>query len=322
MKAAVHDRYGGPEVLRIEDLPDPQVGPGDVLVRVRAASINEWDHGLLAGTPLVNRTGGLRQPKLRIIGSDIAGTVESVGPEVTRFLPGDEVMGDLSASGFGAFAEYACAPESALTHKPGFLSWVEAAAVPQAGGLAVGALRRARPYRPGQRVLINGAGGGVGTLAIQIAKHLQAEVTAVDGPAKLPPLVDLGADHVIDYTLEDFTRSGDSYDVILDVMSRRTPMDYQRALRPRGAAVIVGGGSAQLLSAVGFGPFLLFDHGKRLGLFVYRPNQHPDVALLLDLLEQGAIHPVVDRTFPLADAPAAMRHYADGSFVGKIVLTM
>jgi NADPH:quinone reductase-like Zn-dependent oxidoreductase len=322
MKAAVHEEYGGPEVLRIADLPVPQPGPGEVLVRVRAASINEWDHGLLTGTPGFNRSTGLRRPRMRIIGSDIAGSVEAVGPGVKRFLPGDEVMGDLSNCGFGAFAEYACPPESALAHKPGFLGWEEAAAVPQAGLMAIGAMRKGRPYRPGQRVLINGAGGGVGTFAIQIAKQLQAVVTAVDRGDKLAALHRLGADEVIDYELEDFTRTGEDYDVIVDPVSTRSPLDYRLALAPGGAAVVLGGGTVQLLEAFAVGPLLRLDRGRRLGLHIHRPNEHRDLARLLELLEHGAVHPVIDRSFALDEAPAALQYYESGSFVGKIVLTM
>lgn len=322
MKAAVHDEYGGAEVLRIADLPAPQPGPGDVLVQVRAASINEWDYGLLTGSPLINRSTGLRRPRLRTLGSDIAGTVAAVGAEVTRFLPGDEVMGDLSDSGFGGLAEYACAPESALTHKPGFLTWAQAAAVPQAGGLAMGALRRGRPHRPRNAVLINGAGGGVGTFAIQLAKQLQAEVTAVDRAEKLPALLGLGADHVIDYRLEDFTATGETFDLIIDVVSSRSVLEYRRALRPGGACIVVGGASTHLLESAALGPALRLDRGKRLGLLFYRPNDHRDVARLLELLQQGAVHPVVDRTFPLDQAREAMQYYEAGTFVGKIVVTM
>jgi NADPH:quinone reductase-like Zn-dependent oxidoreductase len=322
MKAAVHDEYGGSEVVRIADLPIPQPGPGEVLVKVRAASINEWDHGVLTGTPIVNRTVGLRRPRQRTIGSDVAGTVEAIGPGVTRFLPGDAVLGDLSDAGFGTFAEYACPPETSLMHKPGFLDWVQAAAVPQAGSMAVGALRKGRPYQPGRRVLMNGAGGSVGTFAVQIAKQLRAEVTAVDRGDKLSALLDLGADHVIDYQFEDFTSTGETYDVIVDVVSSRSPLDYRRALAPGGAAVIVGGGTPQLLAAFSLGPLLMLDRGRRIGLLLQRPNTHRDEARLLELLERGAVRPVVDRTFPLDEAAAAMAYYEAGGFVGKIVLTV
>jgi NADPH:quinone reductase-like Zn-dependent oxidoreductase len=322
MKAAVHDEYGGSEVVRIADLPVPQPGPGEVLVKVHAASINEWDHGVLAGRPLMNRSTGLRRPRPRTIGSDVAGTVEAIGPEVTRFLPGDAVMGDLSGCGFGAFAEYACPPETSLLHKPGFLEWEQAAALPQAGLMAIGALRKGRPYQPGRRVLLNGAGGAVGTFAVQIAKQLRAAVTAVDRGDKLSALLDLGADHVIDYQLEDFTAAGETYDVIVDVVASHSPLEYRRALAPGGTAIIVGGGTSQMLSAFTLGPLLTLDGGRRLGLLLHRPNRHRDAARLLELLEQGAVRPILDRRFPLADAAAAMRYYEEGAFVGKIVLTM
>ena len=228
----MQDEYGGLEVLKVAEVPVPHPGPGEVLVRVHAASINEWDQGLMRGTPIVNRTSGLRRPRRRTLGSDIAGVVEAVGGSVTRFRPGDAVFGDLSGCGFGAFAQYACAPESALTAKPGFLTFEQAAAVPQAGGLAVAGLEKGGPLRPGQRLLMNGGGGGVGTFAIQIAKASGVEVTGVDGPGKLDVMRELGADHVIDFTAEDFTRSGEQYDLILDVVCRRSVADYRRALRP------------------------------------------------------------------------------------------
>ena len=218
----MQDEYGGLDVLKVAEVPVPQPGPGEVLVKVRAASINEWDQGLMRGTPLVNRTSGLRRPRRRTLGSDIAGVVEAVGGSVTRFRPGDAVFGDLSGCGFGAFAQYACAPESALTAKPGFLTFEQAAAVPQAGGLAMAGLEKGGPLRPGQRVLVNGGGGGVGTFAIQIAKASGVEVTGVDGPGKLDVMRELGADRVIDFTSEDFTRSGEQYDLILDVVCRRS----------------------------------------------------------------------------------------------------
>ena len=237
----MQEEYGGLEVLKIAELPVPRPGPDQVLVRVRAASINEWDQGLMRGTPIVNRTSGLRRPRRRTLGSDIAGVVEAVGSSVTRFGTGDAVFGDLSGCGFGAFAEYACAPESALTVKPGFLTFEEAAAVPQAGGLAMAGLEKGGPLRSGQRVLMNGGGGGVGTFAIQIAKASGVDVTGVDGPGKLDVMRDLGADRVIDFTAEDFTRCGEQYDLILDVVCHRSIADYRRALGPAaGVASLVG----------------------------------------------------------------------------------
>lgn len=317
MKALVHDEYGGPEVLRVDELPIPQPGPDEVLVRVRAASINEWDAGLMAGTPLANRTSGLRRPARRTLGSDVAGVVEAVGASVAGLRPGDEVFGDLSGCGFGAFAEYACAPESALAPKPDFLSWEQAAAVPQAGGLAIAGLRKGGPPA-GTHVLMNGGGGGVGTFAIQIAKALGAEVTGVDGPGKLDAMLELGADHVLDYTRTDFTDRGEQYDLILDVVCQRSVGTYRRALRTGGTAAVVGGPTRRLASAALLG--LAGD--KRVRLVIHRPNSPDDISLLVRLMTEGSVTPVVDWVYPLDEGRAAMRYYATGRFTGKIVLTM
>ncbi|HQR81017.1 MAG TPA: NAD(P)-dependent alcohol dehydrogenase [Actinomycetota bacterium] len=322
MKALVQDGYGGPEVLRIVDLPIPQLGREDVLVRVHAASLNEWDNGLMRGAPLINRIGGPRRARHRVLGSDIAGVVEAVGPAVTGFQPGDEVFGDLSASGFGAFAEYARAPESALTRKSASLSFQQAAAVPQAGGLAVAGLRKAGPLTAGQRLLMNGGGGGVGTFAIQIAKANGAQVTGVDGPGKLEAMRRVGADDVVDFTREDFTRSGQRYDLILDVVGRRSLGDYRRALRPGGVCGVIGGSTGRLVTAAVLGQTLRLSAGRRVSLVVYRANKADDVALLVRLIDEGAVVPVIDRVFPLSEGPQAMRHYLGGGFAGKIVITM
>jgi NADPH:quinone reductase-like Zn-dependent oxidoreductase len=320
--ALVQDEYGGLEVLEVAEVPVPRPGPGDVLVRVHAASINEWDQGLMRGTPIVNRMSGLRRPRRRTLGSDIAGVVEAVGGAVTRFRPGDSVFGDLSGCGFGAFAQYARAAEHALTAMPGFLTFEQAAAVPQAGGLAMAGLEKGGPLRPGQRVLMNGGGGGVGTFAIQIAKASGVEVTGVDGPGKLDLMSELGADHVIDFTGEDFTRSGEQYDLILDVVCRRSVAEYRRALRPRGRCGVVGGSTRRLIGAAALGQALRLSEGRRVSLVMYRANQ-PDVMVrLVRLMGEGSVEPVIDRVFPLDEGRDAMAHYLSGSFAGKIVITM
>ncbi len=318
----MQDEYGGLEVLKIAELPVPHPGPDQVLVRVRAASINEWDQGLMRGTPLVNRTSGLRRPRRRTLGSDIAGVVEAVGSSVTRFGPGDAVFGDLSGCGFGAFAQYACAAESALTAKPGFLTFEEAAAVPQAGGLAMAGLEKGGPLRPGQRVLMNGGGGGVGTFAIQIAKASGVEVTGVDAPAKLDLMRDLGADRVIDFTAEDFTRSGEQYDLILDVVCHRSIADYRRALRPGGSCGVIGGGTGRLVGAAALGQALRLSEGRRVGLVMYRANRPDAMDSLVRLIGEGSVKPVIDRLFPLEEGRDAMGYYLRGAFAGKIVITM
>lgn len=216
MKAAVYTKYGPPEVLRIEDIPQPQPAANEVLIKVFAASVNSWDYERLTGQPfLYKMLSGFSKPRQTILGADVAGRVESVGPGVTKFAPGDEVFGDLSTGNWGAFAEFVCADEKPLTHKPQNISFEQAAALPQAAVMALQAVRDYGQTLPGKHVLINGAGGGVGSFAIQIAKYFGANVTAVDSTAKLELMRTLGADQVIDYTKEDFTRTGNQYDVVL-----------------------------------------------------------------------------------------------------------
>ncbi|MDH3367543.1 MAG: NAD(P)-dependent alcohol dehydrogenase, partial [Gemmatimonadota bacterium] len=246
MRAMVQTRYGPPDVLELRELEQPTPRDDEVLIRVHAASINEWDWGRLHGTPLVNRAMfGFFRPrtKHRILGCDISGRVESVGGRAQRFKPGDDVFGDLSHSGWGGFAEYVCARDDALAMKSPRMSFAEAAAVPQAGLLALQGLRKGG-IEHRQRVLVNGAGGGAGTFAIQIAKSLGAEVTAVDSDEKLDVMRRVGADHVLDYTAEDFTRRGETYDLIVDVMARRSLADYRRALTPGGMCVLLGGSTS------------------------------------------------------------------------------
>ncbi len=225
-------------------------------------------------------------------------------------------------AGSGRFAQYACAAESALTVKPEFLTFEQAAAVPQAGGLAVAGLEKGGPLRPGQRLLMNGGGGGVGTFAIQIAKASGVEVTGVDGPGKLDVMRRLGADRVIDFTAEDFTRSGEQYDLILDVVCRRSIADYRRALRPGGRCGVVGGSTRRLVGAAALGQALRLSEGRRVGLVMYRANRPDAMDSVVRLMGQGSVKPVVDRVFPLDEGREAMAHYLSGAFAGKIVLTM
>ena len=321
MKAIVRDRYGPPDVLELRDVATPTPKANEVLVRVFAASINDWDWGLLQGTPFINRVlGGLLRPSVKIIGGDIAGRVEAVGEGVTEFRPGDQVYGDLCQSGFGAFAEYACAPKAALAHKPPPMTFEQAAAIPQAGMLAVQGLIDVCRIRPGQTLLLNGAGGGVGTFALQIAKLQGAEVTVVDKAGKLEMLRSLGADHVIDYLEEDFTRSGKSYDLILDTKTNRSPLAYARALNRHGTYATVGGDLLRVLQVVVLSPLIAWRSGKHLRVVVLKPNK--DLAYINDLFAAGKLVPVIDRTYPLAAVPDALRHFGTGDHKGKIVLTM
>jgi NADPH:quinone reductase-like Zn-dependent oxidoreductase len=293
----------------------------EVLVRVHAASINDWDWGLLHGTPFLNRMlGGLFTPKVQIIGGDIAGRVESVGAAVEAFQPGDEVYGDLCMSGFGAFAEYARAPETALAHKPAGMTFEQAAAIPQAGMLAVQGLIDVGRIQSGQKLLLNGAGGGVGTFALQMAKLYDVEVTVVDKPGKLDMLRAMGADHVIDYLEEDFTKAGRRYDLILDVKTNRSPFAYTRALTPNGTYVTVGGSTPRLLQALVLGPLLVRTCRKHVRIVGLKPNK--DLAYMNELFEAGKLVPVIDGPYQLADVPEALRYFGTGDHQGKIIVTL
>ncbi len=321
MKAVVMERYGPPEVLELRDVATPTPKANEVLVRVHAASINDWDWGLLRGTSFVIRIlNGLFRPKVQIIGCDIAGRVEAVGEDVNAFQPGDEVYGDLCMSGFGAFAEYACAPEACLAHKPPGMTFEQAAAIPQAGMLAVQGLIDVGRIRSGQKLLLNGAGGGVGTFALQIAKLHDVEVTVVDKAGKLDMLRAMGADHVIDYLKEDFTRHGRCYDLILDVKTNRSPLAYARALNPNGIYATVGGSTPRLLQALVLGPLISPLSNKHLRIVTLKPNK--DLAYMNELFEAGKLVPVIDRPYKLADVPEALRLFGTGDHKGKIIVTM
>ncbi len=320
MKAIVRETYGPPDVLHLEDVPLPAVRDGDVLVKVRAASANAGDWHLLRGTPLpVRIVAGLRKPKFKIIGNDIAGSVEAVGRNVTQFRPGDQVFGELSRCGFGAYAEFAVAPEKALALKPANLSFEEAAAIPTAGCTALQALRKGRIQRA-QRVLVNGASGGVGTFAVQIAKSFGAEVTAVCSTRNLAVVRSIGADQVLDYTKDDFAALGQKYDLIVASNGDRSIWDYKRALSANGTYVMTGGSNRQLTDALLFGP-LLSRGRQKLGNLLVKPNQ-ADLLLLKKLCEAGKVKPMVDRRFPLSEVPAAVRYVEDGHARGKVVITV
>lgn len=320
MKAVVYERYGSPDVLELREVETPAPGDGEVLIRVRACSINDWDWGLLRGTPFVNRLlYGLFRPKRTILGSDVAGSVEAVGRDAKRFRAGDDVFGDLSGR-WGGFAEYVCAPESALALKPPGMTFAEAAAIPQAAMLAVQGLCDTGRIHSGQKVLINGAGGGVGTFAIQLARLHQVDVTGVDSPAKLDLLRSLGFDAVVDYTQEDFTRSGARYDLILDVKTNRSPFAYARALSPGGIYVTVGGSMARLFQFLFVWPLIAVTQRKRLSVVFLKPNK--DLACMSDLFEAGKVRPVLDRLRTLSEVPEAMRYFGSGSHKGKVVITV
>jgi NADPH:quinone reductase-like Zn-dependent oxidoreductase len=323
MKAIVRQVYGSPDVLELRDVDRPAVGDDGVLVRVRAASLNAADLDYLYGRPMLTRLGtGLRKPKNRGLGLDAAGTVETVGQAVTRFHPGDEVFGDLTAFGYGAFAEYVAAAEQAWALKPAGMTFEEAATIPQAAILALQGLRGPREVQPGHRVLVNGASGNVGPFAVQIAKALDAEVTGVCSTAKMDMVRRLGADHVIDYTKEDYTRSGQRYDWIVDVAGNRSILECRRALKPGGVYVMVGGPSRRIFEALLLGPLISLTGSRKMGLMMWwKPFKPEDVAFLEELIEAGKLAPVIDRSFPLAEVPEALRYLDEGHAMGKVVIT-
>jgi NADPH:quinone reductase-like Zn-dependent oxidoreductase len=320
MKAIVRETYGSPDVLHLEEVPLPTLRDGDVLVRVHAASANAGDSHLLRGTPLPFRlVAGLRRPKFRIIGADVAGHVEAVGRNVTQFRPGDEVFGELSRCGFGAYAEFAAAPEKALALKPPTLSFEEAATLPTAGCTALQGLRKGRVQRA-RRVLINGASGGVGTFAVQIAKTFGTEVTAVCSTGNVDMVRAIGADHVIDYTKDDFATLGQQYDLILAANGYRSIWDYKRALTANGCYTTTGGATRQLTEAVAIGPLLSVGR-QQFGNVLVKPNQ-ADLLALKELCETGKVRPLIDRRFRLCEVPAAVRYLETGHARGKVVITV
>jgi NADPH:quinone reductase-like Zn-dependent oxidoreductase len=315
MKAVVYERYGGPDVLRVEVVPTPSPAAGQVLLKVAATSINLSDWEGLRGSPFYARLGGLRSPRRPTLGSDIAGLVEAVGQGVTRFQPGDEVYGD-NLRLMGGFAEYAVAPESALALKPAELTFAEASTIPQAGPIALQGTARAST---GRRVLINGAGGGSGSFAIQLAKRLGAHVTGVDNADKLEFMRTLGADQVIDYRRDDFTRGRDPYDLILDLVAHRSVFAYRRALAPGGRYKCVGGSVRALLRVLTIGATAGMITGRRLGVLVVKPGP-AHFQPLTDLCVAGHVGIHIDRTCTLDEVPEALAHVGEGRALGKVVI--
>ncbi len=317
MKAVVYDRYGPPEVLRVEDTPLPTPAKGQLRVKVAATSINLSDWETLRGAPAYVRIGGLRAPSHHTLGSDIAGVVDEVGEGVTRFRAGDEVYGDNLAL-MGGFAEYALAPESALAPKPSELTFAEASTIPQAGAIA---LQGTALAAAGRRVLINGAGGGSGSFAIQLAKRLGAHVTGVDNAAKLDHMRSVGADEVIDYRRDDFTRTTQPYDLILDLVAHRSVFAYRRALAPGGTYRCVGGSVRSLLRVLTVGWLAGRVTGRSIGLLVVKEGP-AHFEPLADLCVAGKVRIHIDRTFTLDEVPAALAHVGEGRALGKVVVTV
>jgi len=323
MKAIVYTKYGPPDVLQLQEVEKPAPKDNEVLIRIHAASANAYDWHLLKADPFLVRLmgGGLLKPKNKILGADMAGRVEAVGRNVRQFKPGDDVFGDLAGCGCGGFAEYVCAHEDALVLKPASLTFEEAAAVPMAAVTALQGLRDKGRIQPGQRVLINGASGGVGTFAVQIAKSFGAEVTAVCSTRNLDMARSLGADRVIDYTREDFTQNGQRYDLILAVNGYHPISAYKRALSPKGIYVMAGGSTAQIFQAVLLGPWMSITGGKKMGAVTAKPNQK-DLAIIIELLEAGKVVPVIDKRYPLSEVPEALRYLGEGHARGKVVITL
>jgi NADPH:quinone reductase-like Zn-dependent oxidoreductase len=322
MKAITYTEYGSPNVLQFKEVEKPTPKDNEVLIRVHAASVNAADWRLLRGDPfLVRLMAGLLKPKNPILGADVAGRVEVVGRNVKQFQPGDEVFGDLSASGNGAFAEYVSAPEKAWVLKPTNMTFEEAAAIPMAAVTALQGLRDKGQIQRGQKVLINGASGGVGTFAVQIAKSFGAEVTAVCSTSKMEMARSIGADHVIDYKQEDFTKNGQHYDLILVVNGHHPLSTYNRALSPEGICVIAGGSISQIFQALLLGPWMSRTEGKKIRAVSAKPNQK-DLAYIKELFEAGKIAPVLDRCYPLSEVAEAIQYLEEGHAKGKVVITV
>lgn len=319
MKAIVYTKYGGPEVLQLQEIEKPIPKDNEVLIKVYAVSINDWDFGLLQGDFVNRLLNGLLKPKRKILGSDVAGRIEEIGKNVTRFKTGDEVYGDLSGT-WGGFAEYVCANEQTVALKPASMTFEEAAAIPQAAMLAVQGLIDKGKIRTGQKLLINGAGGGVGTFAVQIAKLYGVKVTGVDSAGKLDMLRSMGFDYVIDYTREDFTKNGQRYDLILDVRTNRSMFDYARALSPNGMYVTVGGSMGRLLQALFLGPWISMISKKHITIVALKANK--DLAYMNGLFETDKIKPRIDGPYKLSEFAEAFRIFGKAEHKGKVIITM
>ena len=323
MRAIIRERYGSPDVVTVAEIDKPVPGPDQVLVKVRAASINTADLDYLTGHPPIARVAfGLRRPRTTVMGCDLAGSVESVGAAVTRFSPGDEVWADLSGSGYGSFAEYACVRESVLAVKPAGLSFVQAASVPHSGVLALQGMHAKGRIEPGHHVLVNGAGGCVGPFAVQLAKSYGAEVTGVDSTAKLDWIRSIGADHVIDYTREDFTGNGERYDYILDVAAHGSVLRYRRSLTPTGSYVLIARDLAGFVQTAVVGGAISLTGKRRMGIFGWSPSRRIDLDTLSGYFETRKIRPLIDSQCDFEDVPDALRKLAAGHARGKIVIAV
>lgn len=320
MKAIVFSQYGSPEVLKLKEIDKPVPKDNEVLIKVYAASINDWDWGLLRGVPFANRTmAGLSKPKkIQILGCDISGQIEAVGKDVNTLKVGDDVFGDISDCGFGGFAEYVCAKENALVLKPESMNFEQAASIPQAGGLALAGLEKGK-IKADQKVLINGAAGGTGSFAIQLAKSFGAEVTAVCRASQFEFVQSIGADHVIDFMQQDYTKTEQRYDLILDLMSYHSVFDCRRVMEPKANYVVVGGATGMVMQTLFIGSLLSLFTDKKMGLLLLKQNKV--LPNLIELFEQGKFVPVIDKSYSLNETAAAMRYFAEGHKKGKVVIT-
>jgi len=320
MKAIYHSKYGSPSNLRLLDIDKPTPKNNEVLIRNLASSINSFDWDIMTGRTYIYRLMfGLTKPKINFMGCDVAGVIESVGSDITQFKVGDEVFGDLSQHNFNGFTEYVCAPEKFIAKKPENASFTQAAAIPQGGILALQSLKLFKDIKPHHTILINGAGGSVGPFALQMAKLHGATVTCVDSEIKLDMLRSLGADHVIDYKKEDFTKNGQQYDLIIEPMIKRSVIRYTKSLKPNGRLVVVGGKVGLILQMFFIGSILSILTSKKYGLLIHRPNAD-DLQFLKDLFEQGKIKSIIEKTYPLEDVALALQHYGDGLAIGKLVV--
>jgi NADPH:quinone reductase-like Zn-dependent oxidoreductase len=322
MKAIVYTEYGSPDVLQLKEVAKPAPKENEVLIKVQAASVNYADWALLRGEPFLLRLdSGLQKPKNTILGADIAGRVEAVGNNVKEFQIGDEVFGDLSGSGWGGFAEYVSAPENGLVLKPANISFEQAAAVPMAAVTALQGIRNIGKIKAGQNVLINGASGGVGTFAVQIAKAFGANVTAVCSPRNLDMARSLGADQVIDYTQKNITQNGQRYDLIIAANGYHPILDYKRILSPDGSYVSTGGTMQQIFQSLLLGPVISRFGRNKMGSLVAKSDKN-DLTFMKGLLEAGKVVPVIDRGYPLNEVPAALQYLGEGHARGKVVISM
>ena len=322
MKAIVYYEYGTPEVLQLKEVVTPTPKDNEVLIKVHATSVNSWDWDLLNGKPFIVRLvgGGISKPKINILGCDVAGTVDAIGKEVTKFKIGDEVFGDLSGGNWGGFAEYVCAQEKELIIKPSGISFEQAASLPQAAVMALQGIRDHGKVKPGQKVLINGAGGGIGSFAIQMAKELGADITGVDSAQKFDFMKSLGTNHVIDYKQEDFTKNGQQYDLILDVVGHHSIYDYKRALTSTGMYRMIGGPTPLIFQSVFIAPFITMFGKQKMGILAQEANKN--IAHLANLIETGKLNAHIDKVFPFVQTADALQYLGDGKALGKVVVNI